>query len=394
MANFVYQQRKRDGDDQPGSSQQKQKRNFVAQAEEAELASPAQKQPNGVKGKQVKTINFNKVFQDGNAEYKHRIIEYPVDSGQWYILRCDEHYMHFGHSTLLIQAFRHLHSKSHGSQPQGTATAVRELGIRVQNCDASKAAQNNAAFAAALKGGYQVLKGKPSLKEAVSRSRLAAALRVTHERGRSGDGDNSEGEEAATQRIRSRSRPFNGITNPVAGELYLGRWRSRWHAAIMLPIGSLETVGICGSIYDTRLIKRHIPMCYARDSARTILGYAKGFEDGGPDAKNRRFPVMYFDDDQDVTYSDDDQDMSLESGLVVPPSDSLAWIRASLLRPFSAYDPNNLPPRGYDVALAFAQRRGPLSAAKSVLADVSAHPRDPTTGEFLIQLSRTHKVIH
>ncbi|KAJ9130295.1 hypothetical protein NKR23_g12265 [Pleurostoma richardsiae] len=48
---------------------------------------------------QMKAIEFDEVFGDGHASYKHRIFEHPEGSGDWFILRCDEHNTHFGSTT-------------------------------------------------------------------------------------------------------------------------------------------------------------------------------------------------------------------------------------------------------------------------------------------------------
>jgi len=210
------------------------------------------------KAQQTKTINYDEIFQGGRAKYKHRIIEYPEASTKWYILRCDEHNVHFANKPI-ISASNHLASKLHGF-PQGASVAVRELGIRVLNCDAAKASQNNMVFAAALKDGYEVRKGNSSKDS--QRSEPAAATRSQSvgisfpeprrtTRRRVDIVENSE-EDATAERSQRRSKPFYGITNPVAGELYLGSWRPRnrpdvpleWYAVVVLPAGDFGTAGI------------------------------------------------------------------------------------------------------------------------------------------------------
>lgn len=314
---------------------------------------------------QTKTIEFDEVFQGGQARYKHRILEHPEDSGDWYILRCDDHDVHFGFRAA-FSAARHLHHRDHGLPYQGGADAIRELGIRVLSCDATKAKQNNDAFTSALKKGYQVYKGIHSedLHNSQPPPPARRGLRGRRERDCS-----SEDEEQVAQQVQRTLKPFDGITNPVAGNLYLGYWRSRnpsspscWHAVVVLPLGDFEAMGLSGSIFETRLIKGHIPFCYdSVKSTRTILGWAEGFKDGGPDVTKRKFPVMYFEDDQTT---------ATDGGLLVPSPDSLAWLQAGWLRPFSEYSPENLPVLGYDAALDFSERR------RAVVTSALPSPRE------------------
>ena len=44
--------------------------------------------------------------QGGRAKYKHKIIEYPEASTTWYILRCDEHNVHFAKRSCRAVAAR------------------------------------------------------------------------------------------------------------------------------------------------------------------------------------------------------------------------------------------------------------------------------------------------
>jgi hypothetical protein len=200
-------------------------------------------------------------------------------------------------------------------------------------------------------------------------------------RGRSERDRNTEDEEKVVKRIRRQPKPFDGITDPVVGEPYLGYWRSPnrsspsgWYAVVILPLGDFGAVGISGSISETRLTKGHIPVCYDSDKkTRTILGWAENYGDGGPDVTRRKFPVMYFDDNQTIP----------SGGLLPSPSpDSLAWLPADGLRLFGRYGPEDLPAHGYDAALSFIgrarpQRNGPPPSA-----------RDQTDGAFYEQQSK------
>lgn len=100
-----------------------------------------------------RSITFDELYQGGKPEYKHIIVEYPPDSNKWYILRCDEHVVHFGLKPLLGAA-KHLHSSQHSNLSKHHSLAVDLLGILVQDCDAEKVAKNNAMVAKAFENGY------------------------------------------------------------------------------------------------------------------------------------------------------------------------------------------------------------------------------------------------
>lgn len=359
LANSTYQQRKRDASDQVDDGQHGPK---SSRTEQTEGARSSQTQ-------QTRTIDFKDLFQKGHAEYKHRILEHPKDSGKWYILKCDKHKQHFGLRPMLVQAFRHLYSKVlHGGLPQSTTIAVKELGIRVLNCNSADAAENNAAFATALENGYQVLGQKLP---------------------------------RGTQQTQPTSSPFDVITNPEVGRLYIGArpWRvnlgpilpatSRWSAAIILPLGNLQTVGLQGSIYTTRLTTFRTPVCYDRDHrTKNIRGWANGYEDGGPQVTNRKVPVLFFDDN-------DDQRMPLEGGLIDPPQSLLAWLSVSSIRPFSECDPDGKPPLGYDAALEFSQRLEAMNAevVRGALALGTLHKHKQSGGARCASTDRSATII-
>ena len=118
-----------------------------------------------------------------------------------------------------------------------------------------------------------------------------------------------------------------------------------WYAVVLLPIGDFETLGMLGTIADTELTK-HIPVCYSSDK-KSISGWAEGYESGGPSVTKRKFPVMWF---------DDDQTMPLEGDFKIPLGNYFAWLPAGRLRAFGAYGPDSRPVRGYDSAKSFSER--------------------------------------
>ena len=165
-------------------------------------------------------------------------------------------------------------------------------------------------------------------------------------------------------------KPFDGVTEPVPGELYLGHWapRHRWYVVVVLPCGDFRVAGVSGSIYESPLIKSHIPLCYeprSSKNSRPSFKWAKGFEKGGPNVTRRKFPVMFC----------DDEPMQMDpSGFAIPPPVSLGWLSAASLRPFSEFGPNGMPPLGHNVAMRFVKSRrlGVGSTAPSHLGGQAA----------------------
>ncbi|KAK0718575.1 hypothetical protein B0T26DRAFT_676728 [Lasiosphaeria miniovina] len=193
---------------------------------------------------------------------------------------------HFGQKPIL-GAINHLRSKDHGWLILDASDAIEKLGIRVLNCNVARAERNNNAFVTALKSGYKVLEGRsPDDPGDVLHSATTTEYR---------DDNNREESE------------------PTARELHLAYWRGAspgWYAAVVLTLGSFEALGISGTISNTSFTKSHIPVCFKSDQkTRTISGWAEGYEDGVAKVTMRKFPVMYFGDDQVIPME----------GLLVPP---------------------------------------------------------------------------
>jgi hypothetical protein len=107
----------------------------------------------------------------------------------------------------------------------------------------------------------------------------------------------------------------------------------------MLPTTDFADIGLPGTIADIGLLE-DIPPCY-RYNQRTkkVTGWQQGFEDGGPLASRRQFPVMYFD------------------GLQFPEKSAVGWTAAKDLKSFDAGDPNIRLIPHYKAVLAFLRKR-------------------------------------
>ncbi|KAB5582892.1 hypothetical protein GE09DRAFT_284532 [Coniochaeta sp. 2T2.1] len=244
-----------------------------------------------------RTIDFNEVYQDGDAEYKHIIIPYPPgEKFDWYILKCDEHGVHFN-TNPLHGAAKHLHSNQHNNMSKEHALAIQELGHMVWDCNKALADKNNKAVKDAFEKGYKPFNRNQLTKTERRSMGFPVPETVPARRAQTGAAAAAaqrKKEKAATDTAREAS---TGVYYPIEGELYLGYWSKNKtrYAVMVLPWGSLEPFGLQDTLKETGLLSS-TPKCYTVDKAtREITGWAEGYEDGGRLVTKREFPVMYFD---------------------------------------------------------------------------------------------------
>lgn len=238
---------------------------------------------------QGRTIEFDEVYQNGNAEAKHIIVKYFQD---WYIVECKEHKMPFLKQTLKA-AGKHLSSGKHRMENPGQAGVIRELGTHVLRCTEELAMMNNEV---AERQSYDQI-GLPD-----SRVSSIDTPPVTHS-------------------LYTRSSQGIFGIDPKPGEVYTAYWRSgkKWYAALILPWGSFGRFGWNMSLQSTELIKT-VPKCYLFDphNPQVTPEWAEGYRPNGPLYSKREYPVMYFDRS------------------VFPGKYSMAWVAAADLQ---HYDP-------------------------------------------------------
>lgn len=304
--------------DEPSSSQSTPKRTKLKDARDpidtVSVVADAMTPRRRGKKSGRKTISYDEVFQGGNAQYKHIIVDYPPSSNNFYILKCDEHGVHFNQNPL-AGAAKHLHSAQHGNMSKERAQAVELLGHLVFDCDPKKAAANNEIVSRAFAKGYKPLNlnqltktersiyGLPPLDAPTSAQKPASQF--VHET------------PSNSSTSLAHQLPV-GIKNPTPGELYLGYWtkEKKNYAVLLLPRGDLKCAGMHGTLSDTGLLIK-APKCYVIDRmSMQIKGWAPGYEDGGPLEMKRDFPVMYFDGRR-----------------------SVGWLRAKDLSPFNFQNP-------------------------------------------------------
>ncbi|KAK6860877.1 hypothetical protein PG995_004513 [Apiospora arundinis] len=343
-------------DDTPANS--RSKRNQQRREEDPELSGHVQKKrKTAAATPKPYTIDFADVFQEGFAQHKHMIIQYPPGSDQWYILRCDVHRRHFKQNPL-YGAANHLRAAEHqgperhldidmSEWPVRWASTIKKMGLRVLNCDATKAEKNNAAFTQALDAGYKPLGPDPNQQ----------STRRRHTRSLLGHGQHygKRSQRTHPDRLPERSRKSMNVK--------LSRSLSRGS-----PI--LDT-GVLVRVAKAELTKS-IPACYERQNG-TVLQWAEGYRDGERLVNKRQFPVMWF---------HDAQTFSLQKDLMIPDPVWYSWLRAADLQPFSDNGEfgENKRPRGYNSALEYANQLDRIKAAKHPCSAKAGNSRAKTTG--------------
>ncbi|KAF5566041.1 hypothetical protein FPHYL_3954 [Fusarium phyllophilum] len=195
-----------------------------------------------------RVIDFDQVFQDGNAQTKYIIVQHPPEFGHWYILECKEHNKHF-YKDPIRGASRHLMGQKHRLSGEHSF-AVKMLGIRVLHCNEKLAAKNNRLT-------------RQSFPQVVI--------------------PRNQAREDQTQNVELL---------PVVGEIYAAKFpkQSHTYAVLVLPWTAFDHFS-----YMKQLL-RDTPSCYLFDKAvdKYPRGWARDYEDGGRRVKDRVYPVVYF----------------------------------------------------------------------------------------------------
>ncbi|RSM07402.1 hypothetical protein CEP52_005220 [Fusarium oligoseptatum] len=263
-----------------------------------------------------RTIEFDQVFQDGNAPTKYKIARYH---GAWYILECRKHYKHFRKNPILGAA-KHLDSADHGHMGRDHEEAIRKLGTRVLGCNEKLAAKNNAVADRAFAEDAE----KPGGNKRSRRRASKSCFKIPQPRN--------------INKIMS-------LINP--GDVCVTHWQDHkgLYPIYILPLGVSERLGFRKSaILETDLIKQ-LPACYEfNPDTDKIPRWAPGYEDGGEKVHKRLYPVMFF------------------KGWRFPQGNEISFVPASHMRP---YDKNDLRIRYRDQVEDFLTRRDRPTASPS-----------------------------
>jgi hypothetical protein len=294
---------------QPQPQQHRQPSATKASPSSEKAMPPAAKQEPIVS----RSIDFDHVY---NATVRDVIVEYPKHSDNYYIVYCAQHGTHFHGDNPLAGGSRHLSSKKH-NQSGTHDDVIRMLGYYVKGCTHDLALMHNKAV-------------RENTIEEMARLAQKKYFGRGRKRRREDDLDSSEENSAlrdgSTAPPHRSNRRSEGILDPVVGEVYLVYWEGdrRWYAGVVLsanehdqpPISPTTTSYCPPSLSNTELLDAEKPACYTYDDKSRICGWAPGFEDGGPRALEREFPVMFFDHDK------------------FPDSCQTAWIQPRSLKVF------------------------------------------------------------
>lgn len=237
-----------------------------------------------------RTVSFEEVYGAPGkpVQHKHIIVQFPLATGEFYILRCDEHGVHFGEHPLRGAA-KHLASAQHGFMSKAHATAIETLGHRVLGCTKELADMNNHDVLRAFKNGYKAFNAN-NLSQ-TKRAELGYPPL---------DPLNS-------QKVAMHRKQTGRITDPVPCRFYVGGGGELKCPVLILPWADTSPAGLIGTLADTGLLSEPVegenpmgvptlPKCYVYhkvDGRITgIRGWAKGYEKGGPLEAKREFPVL------------------------------------------------------------------------------------------------------
>ncbi|RSL55623.1 hypothetical protein CEP53_007049 [Fusarium sp. AF-6] len=275
-----------------------------------------------------RTIEFDQVFQDGNAPTKYKIARYH---GAWYILECRKHYKHFRKNPI-IGAAKHLDSADHEHMGRDHEQAIRKLGTRVLGCNEKLAAKNNAVADRSFAEDVE----KPGGGKRSRRRASKSCFKIPQPRN--------------IDRIMS-------LINP--GDVCVTHWQDHkgLYPIYILPVGVSERLGFRKSaILETDLIKQ-LPACYEfNPDTDKIPRWAPGYEYGGEKVHKRLYPVMFF------------------KSWRFPQGNEISFVPASHMRP---YDKNDLRIRYRDQVEYFLTRRDRPTASPSVDSRRSSPTADP-----------------
>lgn len=322
--------------------------------EEGPVQQPPKKRP---------PIEFKDVYQDGKAEFRHFIIEYPPNSSKFYIFYCEEHGVHFT-TNALVGAAKHLNGEQHNNQRRSHENAIKTLGYEVLNCTTALAEMNNAALTESIQNGTYTVFNRNKLRRAEKEAYAASganvmptpqgSLRARNNATETGSVPSpTPGASEPPPKTRKR-KSFDGVSEPLVGEVYFGCWsKNRWFVVLLLPRGeafgdpTFEDLNLPGGLINTGLLGGKIPRCYKYSPGATeLLGWSEGFGDGGRSVLERQFPIIFFDNKE------------------FPNKCSVGWMSTKQLRPFDLDDDlaSNTPQ--LDTVQEYLSTRKPLNILK------------------------------
>ncbi|KAM6516657.1 hypothetical protein FALCPG4_014835 [Fusarium falciforme] len=128
-----------------------------------------------------------------------------------------------------------------------------------------------------------------------------------------------------------RQRASKSVLKPIPNEVYVAYWSmsKSWFAVLIVPFEDIEKFGLSESI----------PACYDYNEHTGQVDWKRGYEDGGPLAVYREFPVIFFEETRDF-----------DKG-------TLGWVAAKDIRDFNDNGSQASLIPNYDLVRTFIRNR-------------------------------------
>ncbi|KAH7029665.1 uncharacterized protein B0I36DRAFT_350501 [Microdochium trichocladiopsis] len=251
-----------------------------------------------------RTITFDEVAN--NQMHYDTIVEYPPGCGNYYILFCKEHSVHFKYKLPIGGAAKHLFSPLHGEPKKSWPRAVELLGYLVTGCNDQLKTEHNRKVEKKFESGHipqnQRSKFLPPKKPPQAKPPAPPAAKAQMQT----PSTPKPSAPAPGDRPKDITTPpsawANGIFYPKTFHIYQAKWgtgNGATHYPVMiLDWDSQADSGLGGTLNDTQLLDAggDPPGCYQYDQpVEKIIGWEDGYEDGGPKVASRKFPVLFFD---------------------------------------------------------------------------------------------------
>lgn len=295
------------------------------------------------------------MVQDPNCQDKNYIIEYPVKSNRWYIVRCLEHNFSFGVHPLRSAA-GHLHGGLHNEGAFKQDYALKKLGAHVLDCTSRRAKRCNLLYRQAVANGFRPKKGMTTGKgKSIPNSQGSVLSPIISQNNPTGFEMNASSSSITVQTAPSPIKiEFQGVTDPVVGHIYQCVLDHKWHLVVILPIGDWNDIGIDETLSGSGLAEsRPRPACYDWGDDDAIVDWTHNFKNGGPKVKDRQFAAFFFHSKIEVPHRNDPFYLPRS-----PPA--LAWVDARNLRSRDFVHPPSVSLKSIqdvgDVAYQFEQR--------------------------------------
>ncbi|KAI8711394.1 hypothetical protein NCS52_01402600 [Fusarium sp. LHS14.1] len=230
-----------------------------------------------------RSIEFRDVFQNGTDAVKYKIVQFPYDTGQWYILECKDCDKIFPADFPLSEAQLHLSVDHTAYASASLEVTIQRFGTRVLHCTAELARSNNNAN----KGLLGVVNS--------AGPHTTSQLTRTPSRGR--PKKKAKMKPYQWEAPKSYSELKTEVLDPQPGDIFACWQKPRgFYPVMIVPWDRFERFEFVHTLQHTGL-DEEIPGCYAQAQKTDTRPrpWAEGYENHGLRAHKRMYPVLFFD---------------------------------------------------------------------------------------------------